>query len=215
MRTRRALAGLVAGALVLVMWPAMATGNSYTVAVGGSATSGSHAISASSVASLTWRNERPDGAFLTMSCSSMSAPAATSSVSSGAEVVDIARFAGVTLQSCVMPMGALAVTTSGTWTMHATGAATAATTDVVPVHLSNVSIRWANAVCQFTAVGGLDGRFDEATQRLEINELADGTGEAFTVTGVRGCLGQFKNNGKAQLIGSLQIASPDGPINLR
>lgn len=65
--------------------------------------------------------------------------------------------------------------TSCTRTTHSTGAANAATADVVSVNLCNGSIGWADAVCQLTAVSGLDGQYTEATQRLAINELSSQT----------------------------------------
>ena len=216
MKMRRVVAGMATGALVLVMGPAMATGNSYTVAVGGSDATADHAFTATSTGDFTWRWEKPDGSFLTWPCRSATVPASPASYAhSGSSRTDLLTINKFFLSSCPGPGGELPAAASGSWRLHGTSPATPASNDVVKVQLENISITWSNAICRWTVSGGADGTFDETTQRITFNEQADGTGQSLTVTGVVGCLGQWKNGGKAKLEGTLQLTSPDGPINLR
>ena len=215
MKIRRVMAGLGASVLVLVMGPAVATGNSYTVAVGGSSSAGSAAITAVSDGTIFYDTEKPDGTFLRWSCASAAVPAGSGSiVSKGTNVTDIAQLKGMAFTSCTTIGGALNVSTSGTWTMHATSPVTSGSSDTISVHLENVTILVSNAICSFRITGGLDGSFSESTQKLTIDEKADGTGQAATVTNVSGCLGQVKNNGKFKFQGTFSTSVAGGSVNL-
>lgn len=216
MKMRRVVAGLAAAALVLVMGPAMASGNSYTVAVGGSEATADHTFTATSTGYFTWWWEKPDGSFLKWPCSSATIPASPASYAhSGSSRTDLLTVNKFFLNSCPGPGGALTAVAAGSWRLHGTSPATPASNDVVKVHIEDISITWSNAICRWTVSGGADGTFDEATQRITFDEQADGTGQSLTVTGVVGCLGQWKNGGKAKLEGALQLTSPDGSVNLR
>ncbi len=215
MKVRRVMAGLGAGVLVLVMGPAMATGNSYTVAVGGSSASSQASFTASSDGSISYQTEKPDGTFLNWTCVAGAVPAGSGSVvNAGSGVVDIAHLHGVTLTACGSFGGNLAMTTAGTWTMHATSPVTSASSDSVSVHLENVTIVVSNPVCSYRVTGGLDGSFNEATQKLTIDEKADGTGQSATVANVVGCLGQVINGGKFKLRATFSTVTSGGSINL-
>ena len=216
MKVRRVLAGLGAGVLVLVMGPAMATGNSYTVAVGGSSTSGQASFTASSDATVLNWVEKPDGTFSRWTCAASAVPAGSGSfVSKGTNLTDLAQLKGLTITTCTWFGGNLNASTSGTWTMHATSATTTASTDSVSVHLENVNIGFSNAVCSFRVSGGFDGTFNEANQKLTIDEKADGTGQEATVTNVVGCLGQLKNNGKFKFQGTFSTSVAGGAVNIQ
>ncbi len=216
MKIKHLAAGVGVVGLVFAAGPALATGNSYTVSVGGSSATGTHAVTATSDASLTFQAEKPDGTFLNLTCSSSAVPSGSGSiVRSGTGITDIADLTGVTFSTCTGPGGNLTVTTSGTWKLHGTSAATTGSSDVVAGHIENITANASNAVCRFTVTGGADGSFNEANQKLSVNEQADGTGQALTVSGVSGCLGQIKNGGKAKFVGTYSTTVTGGAINVQ
>ncbi len=215
MKIRHLMAGLVAGGLVLVMGPVMATGNSYTVAVGGSSASGQAPVTASSDGIVSYWTEKPDGTFNRWTCTASAVPAGSGSfVSKGANVTDLAQLKGMTFTACSSFGGNLTTTGAGTWTLHATSPATSGSSDTISVHLENITILVSNAICSYRVTGGLDGTFSESTQKLTIDEKADGTGAEATVTNVSGCLGQVKNNGKFKFQGSFSTSVVGGAVNL-
>lgn len=197
-----ALAGVVAAA------PAMATGSSYTVAVGGSSAAGTHNITAASTGSLSFAVPT-----LSMGCTSAAVPSSpASTVASGTGVVDIASINKINFSGCTGPGGALTVTTSGSWKLHGTSAASTAPSDVVSGHVENITAVVANPVCRFTVTGSANGSFDESTQQLNVNETGF-TGN-LKVSNVTGCLGQVQNGQSANFSGNFQVTSPDGAINV-
>lgn len=202
--------------LVLGMGPAMATGNSFTVAVGGSSSAAQRQISASTDAAPSYWMEKPDGTFLKASCISASIPALPSTVvNAGTSVVDIAVVDQFTTVGCQLTIGTGQVTSVGSWKLHATTPVTTAGTDIVSVHLDNVAFQFSNSVCSVTVSGGFDGTFNEANQKLTIDQKADGTGQAATVTNVVGCLGQVKNNGKFRFQGTFSTSVAGGAVNIQ
>lgn len=215
MKIRRVAAGLAAAALVLVMGPAMASGNSYTVAVGGSSTSGEATFSATTDSSLAYSLEKPDGTFLNLTCASASIPSSPSSiVHKGVSIVDVGEITKMYFNSCTWPGGTATVVTSGVWKLHGVSGATSASTDTVKVHLENITIAFSTAICSYRVTGGLDGSFSESTQKLTIDEKADGAGQEAAVTNVVGCLGGVKNNGKFKLQGTFSTTVAGGSVNL-
>ena len=216
MKARRVVAGLAATALVLVTGPAMASGNSYTVAVGGSSSAAQRQISASTDAAPSYWMEKPDGTFLKASCSSADIPSLpTNVVNAGTSVVDIAVIGRFTMINCPLAIGTGTVTSVGSWKLHGTSAATNAATDLIAVHLDDVAFQFSNSVCSVTVTGGLDGSFSESTQKLTIDEKADGVGQSATVTNVVGCLGQVKDNGKFRFQGTFSTTVAGGSVNIR
>lgn len=214
MKIKHLAAGAGVVGLVLAAGPAFATGNSYTVAVGGNSTAGTAAVTASATAPEFYA-EKPDGTFLKLNCSSSTVPSGSGSViNKGTGITNVANLQGVTFNSCTGPGGSLTVTTSGTWNLHGTSTATSAATDTIQGHVENVTANASNAVCSFKVTGGADGSFNEGTQQLSVNEQANGVGEALTVTNVTGCLGQIKNNGKAKFIGTYSVTATGGAVNL-
>jgi hypothetical protein len=210
MKIKHAAIGTAALALagVAVAGPALATGNAYTVAVGGSSAAGTHNITATTTGTLSFAVPT-----LSMGCSSANVPASpASTVTSGTGVVDIASINKINFVGCTGPGGSLAVTTSGTWKLHGTSAATSGATDVVTGHVENITANVSNAVCKFTVTGKADGSFDEATQKLTIAET--GFSGDLKVSNVTGCLGQVTNGQNANFSGVFNVASADGAINL-
>ena len=210
---------LVAGAtlgLVAVAGPALATGSASTVAVGGNSTAGQSPVTATSDGPLTFQAEKPDGTFLTMNCESGNVPASPASyVNRGTGIVDIATLNRINLVRCTGPGGGLTVTMAPSQKLHRTGAVTAGATDVIAGHIDGVKATASNAVCRFTVTGGADGTFNEGNQKLTINETANGTGAALTVSGVTGCLGQVKNGGKAKFSGTFTTTTSGGAVNVK
>jgi hypothetical protein len=201
-------AALALGA-VAVAGPALATGSTYAVSVGGSSAAGTHNITASAGA-ISFAVP-----LVTMSCTSANVPASpASTVTSGPSVTDIAAINQVNFGGCTGPGGSLTVTTSGSWTLHGTGAATSGSSDVVAGHIENITARVFNAACDFTVTGTARGSFDEATQKLTINEPG-GTGGQLKVTSVsasKPCLSKVKVNDIASFNGVFTVAG--GPILL-
>ena len=215
MKIKHLAAGAGVVGLVLAAGPAFATGNSYTVAVGGSSTAGTAAVTATSDAALEFYAEKPDGSFLKLTCASSAVPSGSGSVvNKGTGITDVANLQGVTFSTCSGPGGTLNVTTSGTWKLHGTSTATSTASDTIQGHIENVTANASNAVCSFTVTGGADGSFSESTQKLSVNEQANGVGQALPVSGVSGCLGQIKNNGKAKFIGTYTTSVTGGSVNL-
>lgn len=197
-----ALAGVVAAG------PALATGSSYTVGVGGSSAAGTHNITAASSGSLSFAVPT-----LSMGCTSANVPTSpVSTVASGTGIVDIAAINKINFVGCTGPGGSLAVTTVGSWKLHGTGAATSGTSDVVAGHVDNITANVANAVCRFTVTGKANGTFSESTQRLQVSETGF-TGN-LRVSNVVGCLGQVQNGQAANFTGTFDVTSPDGAINV-
>ncbi|KQY56113.1 hypothetical protein ASD11_16755 [Aeromicrobium sp. Root495] len=201
-----ATAGL-ALAGVAVAGPALATGSSYTVAVGGSSAAGTHNITATSSGPLGFAVPT-----LTMGCTSAAVPASpVSTVASGTAITDIASINKINFTGCTGPGGALTVTTVGSWKLHATGAATSAATDVIAGHVDSITANVANAVCKFTVTGKANGTYNEGTKVLNVSETGF-TGN-LKVSNVVGCLGQVQNGQSANFTGSFNVVSPDGLIN--
>ncbi|KQP78324.1 MULTISPECIES: hypothetical protein [unclassified Aeromicrobium] len=206
---RRLLAGTAAALCLAVgVGPAGATGNSVTVAVGGTSAQALHPVTATMTQSVRW--ESP---FFTWSCSSAKIPSSpVSDVQGGAGVTDVLTVRAMSFQGCGWPGGSLPTASAAPATLHVTGPASSSTTDQVRGHLDDLTIVSSNAICDFTVTGSATAVLDEATQRLAIEETGF-TGN-LTVSKVRGCLGQVQNGQAMNLRMSLQLTSPDGAINI-
>ncbi len=218
MSALRWAAGATTIILAATAGAAVAAEHSYTVSVGGSSSPGQHPFSMSSDVSVSLQTEKPDGTFLYWTCSSIATPPAAttaSSVTSGTQVRDIATVPDLRFTNCNTAGGNLAVTPTGSWTLRGTSPATTGSTDVVATRFDDIGLRIGNAVCRITITGGLDGSFNEATQKLTIDEQADGTGAEATMSNVVGCLGQVKNGGRFKLTGVFSTSSVDGAVNLQ
>ena len=212
MKLTYAVAGASAVTLAFAA-PALATGLSTTVAVGGSTAAGTHPITAASSGTLSFAAEKTDGTYLTMSCSSAAVPSSPVSTVASGTVTDIAKINKLNFTGCTGPGGTLTVATSGTWLVHRTGGTvTSAQTDTLKGHVENITANVGNLVCKFTVTGKAAGTVAEGTQTLKVNETA-ATTAGLTVSNIQGCGGQLKSGGKAKFTGSFKIKSPDGAIN--
>lgn len=212
--------GVSAASLALVAGPALATGLSTNVSVGGSSAAGSHPITAASTGTLTFAAEKTaaaGGGYLSMTCASAnvtSSPTA-STVFSGTGLTDIANLAKVNFLTCTGPGGKLTVTTTPNWKLHRDGGTpTAAATDSIPGHIDSISATATNPLCTFTVTGKAAGNFNEATQQLVVNETAAAAGNLTVSVGASSCGGQLLNGGKAKFSGTFNVTSPDGVINV-
>jgi hypothetical protein len=200
-RIKQALAAAAIGA-------AVATGNSHTVSVGGSAAPASHPFTASTVGAIVqWKVPT-----LTLSCTAGRVPdSPLSTIASGANVTDVFTANRVSFTGCGHVLGLLAVTTVAPWTFHSTSVASDGVSDTVAGHIDGFNATWSNAVCKFTVSGTARASFDEAAQKLVIAETGF-TGNLI-VSNVTGCLGQITNGQPLDLTGTFNVASPDGLIN--
>lgn len=206
---RRLLAGAAAALCLAVgVGPAGATGNSVTVAVGGTSAQALHPVSAMTTRYVWWGTPT-----FTWGCSSAKIPPSpVSEVQGGAVVTDVLTVRALTFQGCGWPGGGLPTASAVPATLHVTGSATSGSADVVWGHLDDLAIVSSNAICDFTVTGSARFTFNEATQQLAIEETGF-TGN-LTISNVRGCLGQVQNGQAMNLTMNLQVTSPDGAINI-
>lgn len=218
MKIKHALVGAAVVGMTALAGPALASGNAYTVAVGGSTANTSYALSAASTGTLQFVAERnaPFTTNLNMNCSSGNLTGTGSTVnggtSGGGAPTAIANLPAFNFLGCTGPGGALTVTTNTPMVLHGTSAATTAATDVVQGHIEGLNVTVSNAVCNFTVTGSADGSFNEATQQLTVNETGDGS---LTYTLNSGCLGQLPGSGEARFTGTFNVTTAGGAINLR
>lgn len=205
---------LAAAAMLALALPAAAAALPTDVRVGGSIAPGVHSISAQSTTAVAWGRERPDGLFLTLSCSSVSVLASSESfVRSGPDVlepltVDDPRFTG-----CTGPGGTFTWRPLTPWTVHRQGGAvTSGRTDVVTGYVDDIDVQIGNLVCKHRTTGRAQMTFDESTQVLTIAEHGTRP-QGLVNTEVLGCGGLVAEGGRTTLGAKLRITSPDGPIN--
>jgi hypothetical protein len=206
---RRLLAGTAAALCLAVgVGPAGATGNSVTVAVGGTSAPSAHPFSATTQGSVSWA-----APALAWGCTSAKIPSSpVSEVHGGTGVTDVLTVRAMSFQGCTWPLGAMNTRLTAPATLHVTGSATSGSTDQVRGRLDDVTIVSSYAVCEYTVTGSARFTFDEGTQRLAIEETGF-TGN-LTVSKVRGCLGWVQNGQAMNLTMNLQLTSPDGAINI-
>lgn len=191
----------------LALGPASATGSTYIVSVGGSSTSGGHLLTATTAGPVVWKVPT-----LTWGCAMANIPTSPASVvTSGPAVTDVAHVAKLNVLGCTWPGGALGVTSVGSWKLHGVSPATSGS-DVIKVHLENITINMSNAVCTFTVAGRMDGLLDEATQQLKLDE--SGFTGNLKVFNVVGCLGQVHNGQYMDFKGTLNLTTSHGSIDL-
>ncbi len=201
-------AAMIGAAFLMAAGPAVATGSAYTVAVGGSSAPANHPFTASTVGSVSWKVPT-----LTMGCAGASVPASPPSTAlSGTGVTDVLTVNKVAFAGCTMPLGALQVTTAGSWAFRGTTPAGPASNDSIVGHLDGFNATWSNAACRFTVSGKARASFDEANQKLVVDE--SGFTGNLTVSKVVGCVGQIRNGQPLDFSATFALASPDGDINL-
>lgn len=205
---RRLLAGAAAALCLAVgVGPAGATGNSVTVAVGGTSAQALHPVTATTTGSVSWAVPT-----LAWGCTSAKIPSSpVSEVHGGTGVTNVLSIQALSFQGCTLPVG-LPTAAVVPATLHVTSAASAGSNDVVSGHLDDLTIVSLNAICGFTVTGSARFTFNESTQQLAIEETGF-TGN-LTVSKVRGCLGLVQNGQAMNLTMNLQVNSPDGAINI-
>lgn len=206
---RRLLAGAAAALCLAVgVGPAGATGNSVTVAVGGTSAQALHPVTAMTMGSVSWAVPT-----LALGCSGARIPAnPVSAVRGGTGVTEVLDLRAMQFIGCSWPGGAFTTTLPAPSALHVTAPVSGGSVDVVRGHLGNFSITMSNAVCDFTATGSARVTFNESTQQLAIEETGF-TGN-LTISNVRGCLGQVRNGQAMNLTMNLQVTSPNGAINI-
>ncbi|GAB3070717.1 hypothetical protein [Nocardioides zeae] len=213
MKLRTLAAGAAVAAVVTVSSPAFAAGPPYTVSVGGSSAAGTHAISATSTGTVTFNARNTSGTIINMNCSSVTG---SGTVTSGTGVNPVATIATTTWTGCTIPGGAATVTHNGTWNITGTGTNATTGNETIAGYVggANASVRTTSNpnICRFTVTGQANGSFNEATQQLNISQT--GYSSNLTLSNVVGCLGQLQNGNPANMVANLNVASPDGAINL-
>ncbi|RYY51155.1 MAG: hypothetical protein EON53_01840 [Actinomycetales bacterium] len=206
---RRLLAGTAAALCLAVgVGPAGATGNSVTVAVGGTSAQALHPVTATTTGTVLWA-----APTLAWGCTRAKIPSSpVSEVHGGTGVIGVLTIRALSFQGCTWPGGTMMTALTTPATLHVTGPATSGSSDVVQGHLDDLTIRSSYAICDFTVTGSARVTFNESTQRLAIEETGF-TGN-LTVSKVRGCLGQVQNGQAMNLTMNLQLTSPDGAINI-
>ncbi|MCR4513995.1 hypothetical protein [Aeromicrobium sp. 50.2.37] len=203
------LAGAAAALCLAVgVGPAAATGNSVTVAVGGTSAQALHPVTATTTGSVKW-----GAPTFSWTCTSAKIPSSpVSEAHGGTGVTDFLTIRALPFQGCTWPGGTMITALTAPATLHVTGAATSGSSDVVQGHLDDLTIVSSYAVCTYTVTGSARFAFNESTQQLAIEETGF-TGN-LTISNVRGCLGQVRNGQAMNLTMNLQVTSPNGAINI-
>ncbi|MER7557924.1 hypothetical protein ABTZ46_13345 [Nocardioides sp. NPDC126508] len=213
MKKKLLLVGAAAAALTLAA-PAMASAAPpYTVAVGGSTATGNHSFTAAAVGSITFAVP-----LNTMTCTSAGAGGAIHSGTgkSGVDPDPLATISSTTWSGCTEQFGTpLTVTHGGQWHLATNDTSvTSAATDQVDGWIDHISahVTDSTGLCDFTVTGSADGHFDEATQRLVVDETGDGSLTVTTV--VADCLGSISVGDPASFNGTYNVSVPDGAVNV-
>lgn len=204
---------------------AFASGNAYTVVVGGSS-SGDHDFEAHSNGAISFQVKHGSN-IVNMDCQTVDVPSASSGsadVHAGTNIVDIATFTSSDWGDCSGPGGPLEVTQNGEWAIHGTSPATSGTSDDIDGHVDGVfaHVESPLGLCSFDVSGPnandpghADGTYHESggtNSVLEVNETGF-TGN-LTVHNAN-CLGQITDGDPANFVGEFTVISPDGNINVQ
>ncbi|MFJ2757563.1 hypothetical protein ACIO3S_18315 [Nocardioides sp. NPDC087217] len=213
MKKKLLLVGAAAAALTLAA-PAMASAAPpYTVAVGGSTAAGNHAFTATAVGGIAFAVPL-NAMFCTSAGASGSIHSGTGK--SGLAPDHLATISSTTWSGCTEQFGTpLTVTHSGAWKLETNDTSvTAAATDQVDGWISGISARVTDStgLCDFTVTGSADGHFDEATQRLVVDETGDGSLSVTAV--VSDCLGSISVGDPASFNGTYNVSVPNGAVNV-
>lgn len=218
MKIKHATAGLAAAGLALMAGPALASGASHTVSVGGSPLTTSTTFTAATPTSGTnvlFSARNASGTVINLNCTRATA---SGTIQPG---VDVATITSSTFTGCTAPGGPVTVTQGGTWKLHSPNAATSALETIVG-HVDDISASVKNTanpvVCQFTVKGagsslGLaNGTFNESTQSLAISETGY-TGN-LTLQSVSGCGGQLQSGNAANFQATFAVTATGGAVNI-
>lgn len=221
MKIKHTSAVLAAAGLALLAGPAMATGASHTVSVGGTAVSAGSPVSFTAATPTTGTNVQfsalnNSNVVVNLNCNSSTA---SGTIQPG---VNVATITSSTWVSCTAPGGAVTVSQIGNWNLHSPNAYTAAANENVVGHVDDVEANVQNtaapAVCRFrvkgtsTTTGLANGSFDESTQKLTVSETGY-TGN-LRLQSVSGCGGQLQNGNPANFQAVYTVTATGGAVNV-
>ena len=161
--------------VAMVAGPAVATGASHTVSVGGTPLTTSTTFTAATSTTganvhLSFKNN--SGSIINWNCSRATA---AGTIQPG---VDVASITAVSFVGCTAPLGAMTNSQVGPWKLHSPHAYTAAANETIVGHLDDFEQNWQNTansiICKFTirgagaAKGLANVALDESTQSLAV-----------------------------------------------
>lgn len=218
MRIKHATVGLAAAGLALLAGPALATGASHTVSVGGTNVTSPVAFTAATPTTGTnvlFSARNNSGTIINLNCARATA---AGTIQPG---VDVASINSSTFIGCTAPGGPVTVSQVGSWKLHSPNAYTPALQTVVG-HVDNVEAGVQNTanpvICKFTVKGagaslGLaNGTFNESTQSLAVSETGY-TGN-LTLQNVSGCGGQLQSGNPANFSATFAVSATGGAVNV-
>lgn len=202
-------AALAATGIIALAPAAMAA--TYTVAVGGSTTTGTNAYTATTSAISFDTNYG-----VPMTCSSGTAQG---NIQRGATftppaATTVATITGTTWSGCIAPTllnTQLNVTQVGTWNLKATGAPV---NGVVSGRIDNVNAQVRSVVdnrCEFDVSGSVAGSFDSNTQKLSINFST----YPLEITNVVGCYGEVLDGDLADFDADYAVSTTGGNVTFQ
>lgn len=215
MKVKHALAGALVLTLAVLAGPASATGNTYTVSVGGSTIDIPHDMYGSTSGSVAISLQRVGMPPFNSSCTSANLVGTGSAVnggtSGGSSPTDIADLPDINFIGCTT-IGGVATVVTSPMQLHGLSTATAGAVDVVQVHIDGINLTVSSVACAFRLSGAARGTFNEATQQLTINET--GFSGGLTYARISGCLGQVPVSGNANLSFTMNVSTSGGAINI-
>lgn len=212
MKITSSLAVIAATTLALAAGPALATGASHTVSVGGTPVPAGSSVSFTAATPTTGTNVVLSSGW---SCASATA---SGTIQPG---IDIASIGFITWTGCSGPGGTYNVTAVASWPFHSSTAASASAAEVIPGHVDNIEMIWVNAarpgICMFRVrgVGAAKGlataSFNESTQQLVIAET--GLTGNLRAQNVTGCGGQLYSGKPVDLSMAMTVTAAGGALN--
>jgi hypothetical protein len=219
MNIKHASAGLAAAGLALLAGPALATGASHTVSVGGTPLTGSTTFTAATPTTgtnvlFTVRNN--SGTIINLNCTRATA---SGTIQPG---VNVATITSSTWTGCTAPGGPVTVAQVGGWNLHSSNAYTSSAIENVVGHVDDISANVQNTasptICKFSVKGagpslGLaSGTFSESAQSLSIAETGY-TGN-LSLQNVVGCGGQLQSGNPANMSATFAVTAVGGAVNV-
>jgi hypothetical protein len=211
MNIKHASAGLAAAGLALLAGPALATGASHTVSVGGTPLTGSTTFTAATPTTgtnvlFTVRNN--SGTIINLNCTQPG--------------VNVATITSSTWTGCTAPGGPVTVAQVGGWNLHSSNAYTSSAIENVVGHVDDISANVQNTasptICKFsvkgagTSLGLASGTFSESAQSLSIAETGY-TGN-LSLQNVVGCGGQLQSGNPANMSATFAVTAVGGAVNV-
>lgn len=212
---------LAATGLIALAGPAHAA-PPYNITVGAN-TTGTYAFGAFTKTPITFNVTGPGG-VVAMSCA-MSTASGVIKAGASSTGLAVGELQGTAWSNCIGP-GGLAMNVShplnSKWNLNLTGVATNPQTDNIAGNISNINAVVTSKIagaCNFTVTGRANATFREPAitpskifkQELAVNETAGN----LTVSGVSGCTGAIVNGNTASFVGTYEVVTPTGYINVK